>query len=150
MKQILIVLSIAALSVGCTTTKYVAVPEVHTEYVHHTDSVYLVDSIIKEKETLIMQLDSAAMAKYGIQLKSLERAWLIKTAELERQLQNLTQITTDTVVVHDSIPFPVPVEKEVPADLTWWQQARLHIANILLWFIALTGVAWLIRRKAGV
>lgn len=32
----------------------------------------------------------------------------------------------------DSVPVPYPVIKEVPADLTWWQQLRLHLANIIL------------------
>ena len=27
--------------------------------------------------------------------------------------------------------------KEVPAKLNWWQQARLHLANILLWALAI-------------
>ena len=27
--------------------------------------------------------------------------------------------------------------KEVPAKLNWWQQARLHFANILLWVLAI-------------
>jgi hypothetical protein len=68
-----------------------------------------------------MQLDSAAMAKYGIQLKSAERAWLIKTAELQRQIERLEAMSIQKDSVHDSIPYPVEVIKEVPVKLSWWQ-----------------------------
>lgn len=101
--------------------RIVAVPEIHDHWHYHTDSVHHTDSIIHEKETTIMQLDSAAMAKYGIQLKSAERAWLVKTAELERQIQQLMQLSQTKDTVRDSIPYPVEVIKEVPAKLSWWQ-----------------------------
>ena len=68
-----------------------------------------------------MQLDSAAMARYGIQLKSAERAWLVKSKELERQIQQLMQLSQTKDTVRDSIPYPVEVIKEVPAKLSWWQ-----------------------------
>jgi hypothetical protein len=31
----------------------------------------------------------------------------------------------------DSVPYPVEVVKEVPAQLTWWQRTRLHLFNII-------------------
>jgi hypothetical protein len=40
----------------------------------------------------------------------------------------------------DSVPKPYPVEKRVPAELTWWQQTRLHLANILLYALLAFGV----------
>jgi hypothetical protein len=68
-----------------------------------------------------MQLDSAEMAKYGIQLKNAERAWLVKSWELERQIEALQRLTAERDTVHDSIPVPYPVEKR----LTKWQQAKV-------------------------
>jgi hypothetical protein len=47
----------------------------------------------------------------------------------------------------DTIPKPYPVEKEVPADLTWWQQARLHMVNGILLLLAIWVVIWLLRKK---
>ena len=78
-----------------------------------------------------MQLDSAAMAKYGIQLKAAERAWLVKTEELRRQIERLEAMSVSKDSVHDSIPVPYPVEviREVPAELTWWQQTRMDIGG---------------------
>ena len=45
----------------------------------------------------------------------------------------------------DSIPVPYPVIKKVPAELTWWQQARLHLANIVLWVILIIALWWVLR-----
>ena len=153
---ILILLSFAALMMcglmmSCKTVEYVELPSQHTEHHWHTDSVVKTDSVIHEKETTIMQLDSAAMAKYGITLKAAERAWLVRTAEMERQIQQLMQMSQQKDSVHDTIPYPVEVVKEVPADLTWWQQTRLHLANIVLWlllFVAVVcGAKWYIKNK---
>ena len=153
---ILILLSFAAmlmcgLMMSCKTVEYVEMPSQHTEHHWHTDSVWKTDSVIHEKETTIMQLDSAAMAKYGITLNAAERAWLVRTAEMERQIQMLLQMNMQKDSVHDSIPVPYPVVKEVPADLTWWQQMRLHLANILLWLLLLAaviyGAKWYIKNK---
>lgn len=129
---------IIASMTSCKQVEYVTIPEVHEIHHHHTDSVHTTDSVTKEKETVIMQLDSAAMAQYGIQLKAAERAWLVKTAELERQIQQLSEIHTDTVHEIDSVPVPYPVEvvKEVEKELTWLQKALMTIGGaILLGFI---------------
>lgn len=133
---------------GCRQVEYVAVPQQHTEHHWHTDSVHTTDSVITEKETTIMQLDSAEMAKYGIQLKNAERAWLVKTRELERQIQQLMQLTQTKDSVHDTIPMPYPVEvvKEVEKDLSWWQQTRMHIGGVVLWLIGIAAVVWLIKK----
>ena len=132
---IAIILLAMALFGSCTTTKYVPVIETHENHHWHTDSVKEKDSVIHEKTTTIMQLDSAGMAKYGIQLKAAERAWLVQTSELERQIQELARMVQDRDTVRDSIPVPYPVEKnkEVPAELTWWQQTRMHLGGIFLW-----------------
>jgi len=135
-----LLLMIAWLIVGasCTTTKYVSVPEVHEVHYHHTDSVHQIDSVTREKETIIMQLDSAAMLEYGIRLEKAERAWLVRNRELERQIQQLAQSKTDTVVRIDSIPFEVKVPVEVEKELSFWQRLRLGLGNIML---ALIGMA---------
>ena len=128
---------------GCTTTEYVPVVHTNTEHHWHTDSVRERDSIYHEKKTTIMQLDSAAMAKYGIRLEKAERAWLVKTEELQREIERLEAMSMSKDSVHDSIPVPYPVEviKEVPAELSWWQKLRLWIGNIGLLAI-LGAVGW--------
>lgn len=154
-KRLFYSLALMAMVIGmmtsCKQTEYITVPEVHNEHHWHTDSVHQTDSIIRETQTTIMQLDSAAMAKYGITLKNAERAWLVKTQEMERQIQMLLQMNMQKDSVHDSIPVPVPVITEVPAELTWWQQTRLHIGGIVFWGVLLVGVIllarWWLRQK---
>ena len=146
MLWVLVIALMAAFLSGCKT-KTVVVPEVHDVHHYHTDSILQRDSIFRDRQTTIMQLDSAAMAKYGIQLKSAERAWLVRTQELEYQLQRLAAMQRDSVHRVDSIPTPYPVEVKVPAELTWWQQARLWVGNITLAFGVFLAICYVARRK---
>lgn len=116
--NLICLLCLSMILVACGTTEYVTLPEYHETHHHHTDSVIKHDSTIVERETKIMQLDSAAMAQYGITLKKAETAWLVKTKELERQLQILKEMRNDSVHKTDSVPYPIPypVEKEVPRE----------------------------------
>ena len=125
-------LIIGALYSCSAQQKIVPVPEIHEQHHWHTDSIHQTDSIIRETQTTIMQLDSAAMAQYGITLKNAERAWLVKSKELERQIQQLMQLSQTKDTVRDSIPYPVEVVKEVPAKLSWWQGLLVRLGYIAL------------------
>ena len=140
---IILALLICALFGSCTTPKYVPVTETHTEHHWHTDSVKERDSTHTERETIIREVDSAAMARYGIQMESNQRAWLVLQREMENRLRELEHMTAQRDTVHDSIPAPFPVEVKVPAELTWWQQTRLHLANILLYLILIVGIIYI-------
>ena len=110
-----LLLMIAWLIVGasCTTTKYVTVPEVHTDTVritnHQTDSIFVHDSIyhMEKGDTVLIE------------------RWHTKYKE---------KIVYDTIYQHrvDTIPKPYPVGVKVPRELTWWQRFRLHLGNIML------------------
>jgi hypothetical protein len=104
---------IVALMTSCKSVEYIELPVVHTDTVYQSklvhDSIYQHDSItIREKGDSIW----------------IER-WHTKYV-----LQELH----DTLIQHvcDSIPYPVEKRVEVPAKLSWWQQTRLYLANILL------------------
>ena len=128
---LMIGLALCALFGSCTTTKYVPVPEYHTDTVrisHNTrDSIYLSDSIYVND-----------FVRDDTVYKTIER-W--RTKYIERT-------THDTLYKSkvDSIPYPVEVIKEVPAELTWWQQTRLHLANIMLYLILIVGIIYIGRR----
>ena len=145
MRKLLLFASLLAVLTGCKETEYITVPEYHEVHHHHTDSIKQTDSVMVEKETVIMQLDSGAMAQYGIQLKSAERAWLVKTAELERRLQQLIENHTDTVHERDSVPYPVEVIKEVEVEkpLHWWQKALMFLGGAFIVGVAI----WIWRTK---
>ena len=140
-------LALCALFGSCTTTKYVPVQQHHTEHHWHTDSVKERDSVHTDNTTIIREVDSAAMAKYGIQMQNNQRAWLVLQREMEQRMRELEHMTATCDTIHDSIPVPFPVEVKVPAELTWWQQARLHLANILLYLILIVSVIYFGRRQ---
>ena len=98
---------------GCTTERIVTVEKVRKDTTTVTkwqrDSVWMHDSVyVKVKK------DSVWVEK-----------WHTKYIE---------KVTHDTLyqATHDTIPQPYPVEKEVPAKLSWWQSLRIWLGNIFL------------------
>ena len=121
---------LCALFSGCTTTKYVTVPEYHTDTLRQ----------VTVRHDSVMVHDSIHVSEKG------------DTVRIERwHTQYRDRIVRDTIYQskRDSIPYPVEVVKEVPAKLTWWQQTRLHLANILLWLLALLAVIYVGKRHIG-
>ena len=118
----------ALLLAGCGSTKYVTVTEQHTDTLRQVTVRY--DSV--------MVHDSIHITERG------------DTVKIERwHTQWRDRWHTDTIYQsrRDSVPYPVEVVKEVPAQLTWWQQTRLHMANILLWLMGIFGAAWFVKWK---
>ena len=135
---------------SCTTTQYVPVTEQHTEHHWHTDSVKERDSVHTENTTIIREVDSAAMAKYGIQMKNNQRAWLVLQREMEQRLRELEHMTATRDTIHDSIPVPYPVETKVPAKMTWFQQTRMHLGDVLMVAVLLALLVWVVRWKTRI
>ena len=146
---IIVALLICALFGSCTTTKYVPMTEQHTEHHWHTDSVKERDSIHTENTTIIREVDSAAMAKYGIQMQNNQRAWLVLQREMEARLRELEHTAATSDTVHDSIPYPVEVTKEVPAELTWWQRTQMYAGDVLLLLLIGGGALFILRKRIG-
>ncbi len=130
MKQILFLLAAALLVTGCSTQRAVeptVIEKVRTDtlrqVINQRDSIYLHDSIFVRQQGDTMTIER----------------WHTRYRDRWR---------TDTIYRSrvDSVPVPYPVIQEVEADLTWWQQTRLHIANILLMVCGLLAVGWVIRR----
>ena len=135
-----VALLLCAMLGSCTTTKYVPITETRTEHHWHTDSVRERDSTYTERKTIIRELDSAAMARYGIQMQANQRAWLVLQREMENRLRELEHRAAQRDTVRDSIPYPVEVEKQVPARLTWWQQARMHVGGVVIFLLIIFAV----------
>jgi hypothetical protein len=132
---------------SCTTTKYVTVPEVHEYWHHTTDTIHQTDSVIDRQTMTIREVDSATMARYGIQMKDMQRAWLIETNRLQRELSELRQTHTDTIHERDSIPYPVEVVKEVPAQPSWWQRFLMHVGGITSSLLLIVAVWWFVKKR---
>jgi len=135
-------LLLCALLGSCATTKYVPVTETRTEHHWHTDTVRQHDSTHTEHETIIREVDSAAMARYGIQMQANQRAWLVLQREIENRLRELEHMTAQRDTVRDSIPVPYPVEvvKEVEKSLTWWQKTRQAVGGIVIFLLIIFAV----------
>ena len=123
-------LLICALFGSCTTTKYVPVPEYHTDTLWQQRT--LRDSIYIERHDSIVTFqkgDTVTIDRWHWRDRWRDR---VKTDTIYRS-------RTDSIAV----PYPVEVIKEVPADLTWWQQTRIHIGGIVFWLL-LFSAAWYI------
>lgn len=120
----LFVSALLLVAVSCSTTRYVPVVEHHTDTLRLSrnirDSIYVHDSIrVREKgDTVIVE------------------RWHTRYRE---------KLAHDTIYKSrvDSIPAPYPVEKKVEKELTWWQQTRLHLANVVLWLLGAAAVWWI-------
>lgn len=130
--MIIFALAMCVLLGSCTTTKYVSVPEYHTDTLRvvqqQRDSIYLSDSIYVND-----------FVREDTVFRTVER-WHTQYRDRWR---------TDTIYQsrRDSIPYTVEVTKEVPAELTWWQQTRLYLANTLLVVLGLVGIGWVVKKR---
>lgn len=142
----IIVLTALMLCMGCAP-RVVTVPEYHYERHNTMDTVMMHDSILRERNTIIREADSAMLSELGIRLQQGERAILVLRKELERALSQQKEITHDTIIKTDSIRVPYPVEKK----LTKWQQLKIGAGEIILFVSCLIAVflwlRFLVRRK---
>lgn len=125
---VLVVLFLAS----CAHTKYVPLRETHTDTVRvfhqQLDSVWLHDSIFRNQYV---------------------RGDTVYQEQTRWHTRYVSRIVRDTVYVsrRDTISVPCPVEKQVPDKLSWHQQARLHLANIVLVALAVLAIVWLFRHR---
>lgn len=125
----IVLLCLVLCMVSCTTTKYVEVPGPS-----HTDTTY----ITKWQHDSIFQRDSIHVTEKG------------DTVQIDRwHTKYIQKVCIDTMqhIVRDTIPKPYPVEVEVPAQLTWWQQTKIHIGGVVFWLALLVFFLWLGKKK---
>ena len=115
------------LLMGCTTTKYVPMPEYHNDTVRVTqyqrDSIYMHDSVLVRQ-----QGDTVTIDRWHTQYRD---RWHTDTIYKSRV---------------DSVPYKVEVVKEIPAKLSWWERLRLNVSNVLLGVAVLVIILFFIRR----
>ena len=117
---LLIIVEMVILS-GCRGVRYIEVPEYHIDTLivskYQRDSIYLHDSTyVKEKGDTVL----------------IER-WHTKYVD---RLMHDTLYQSKT----DSIPYPVQVTVEVPAQLSWWQQTRIYAGDVMLVLLLLGAI----------
>lgn len=110
-------------------TKYVSVPDVHTEYVSNTDSIYLHDSI-HVSDSIIMYMQGDTM---------------FKTIYLNKYVfRDRYKYKTDTVIKTDSISYPVE------RIFTRWERIKIQYFGYILIVAILSVVGlvlWLFSRR---
>lgn len=129
---------------GCSP-RYVTVPEYHYESHHTHDTISKVDSVWRERNTVIREADSTMLADLGIRLKQGERAILVLRNELERAMSQQREAVHDTIEHVDSVRVPYPVEKQ----LTRWQSLKMEaggIAFALLIIIVIVFVVCMVKK----
>lgn len=110
---------------GCKT-KYVSVPEYHTQYVVRTDSVEKWDSIYLHDSTYIYKVgDTVSVYVYRDKY----------------MYKYLDRIHIDTLMKTDSIRVPYPVEKR----LTKWERVKMETGGISLVIICVIIIYFMIR-----
>ena len=98
MKWNIVIMVFAGLVLGGCKTKYVSVPEIHTEYITMVDTTVRMDSVY--------QRDSVYVERKG------DTLYVNKTLYRDRY-HNIYKVKTDTIVKRDSVNVAYPVEKEM-------------------------------------
>lgn len=101
---------------GCRSVKYIPVTEYRDRYVSKTDSFIKTDSVYLH--------DSVTVFAKG------ETIYISKTRFKDR-LKYIYNTKTDTVAVHDSIPYPVKVEVE---------KRQSSIDKVFVWLGKMAGI----------
>jgi len=128
----IIAMIVCSFFTSCKSIEYVPIIKQCTDTLIKTnvqrDSVYVHDSV-----TVTKKGDTVLMDRWH-------------TKYVEREVHDTTYVSKI-----DSIPTPYPVEVKVEKQLTWWQQTRLHLANILLLLLAIASVyyiyKWILKDK---
>ena len=126
----LIACALITLCSSCTTTKYVPVIE------HHTDT--LIQTKV-QKDSVFMH-DSVEVRIAGDTV-TIDR-WHTKYISKEVH-DTIYQSKTDSVPA----PYPVEVIKEVPAELTMWQQLKMKVGGAAIILLLLAFAIWVWRTK---
>ena len=111
---------------GCSTTKYVPIEKVRTEWKDNIREVHTLDSVI---DTRLVYIKGDTVIDYRDRIKWRDR------------------IIYDSVYIeiHDSIPMPYPVERE----LTRWEQTKMDFGGMAIGGVLIAlcfAVVWLIRK----
>ena len=117
---------------SCKTVRYVTVTAHETDTLTQTtlrrDSIYLHDSIYVNQW------------QAGDTVYSIRDRW--HTQYVERRLHDSIYIA-----IHDTIPQPYPEPEYIDKPLTWWQQTRLHLANVVLCLAGVGLAGWIAKKK---
>ena len=162
----LLILTLALMLSACTSTKYVPVESVRTEYVHGDNSELLnvIKSLTERLHQKEQQVDSLmqsyrellVLSDKGDTLRHDREKIVYRASHRESELEKLVESKNDSIrellrqlesVKSDSIRVPYPVERK----LSRWEQAKMDFGGMAIGATVLLVVfviAWLIKRYA--
>lgn len=123
----LIAIGLMALLFSSCATKRVIVPEVHERIIHQHDTIYHRDSVVSNNTIIIQQADSAMMARYGVRISRMDKAWLVQKNMDTHSASTARFIMRKDSIVHDSIPQYVPKTKYVEKESPWWEKVLIFL-----------------------
>lgn len=161
---VLVMMLLCTLFGSCTTTKYVPVESVRTEY-RDKDNTELLDVIkslterLHQKERQVDSLmqshnERLVLNDKGDTLRHDRETIVYRSSHRETELERLLESKNDSIrylrqqlesIKADSIPVPYPVEK----PLSRWEQTKMDLGGMAIGglIIALcVAVAWLIKK----
>ena len=144
----MVLLLLLAMLTSCKT-RYVTVPEYHSEVVHDTDSVVRRDVVRDTSWMTIREVDSAELARLGVQIKGLRNALVIERNRNVEKISDNSNAKIRYIQKTDSVlvPYRVEVEKK----LSWWDRVKVDFGGwamlVLGLLVAGIGVAWTARRR---
>ena len=115
----------AGLVLGGCKTKYVSVPEIHTEYITRVDTTVRKDSVYLK--------DSVYVERKG------DTLYVNKTLYRDRY-HNIYKVKNDTVVKRDSVNEAYPVEKEMSRSERLFLSMGKFFAALVIALLFVIGV----------
>ena len=126
---LMVVLMVLGMLTGCRTTKYVNVPEYHTEYIVRSDTMLQKDSVVLH--------DSVYVYRNG------DTVIVNKVAYRDRW-KNVYKTVTDTFIKRDSIPYKVEVEKSLTNKEKKYMSMGKAVYSAIPWLLAVLAVIGLL------
>ena len=118
MKWSIAIMVFAGLVLGGCKTKYVSVPEIHTEYITRVDTTVIMDSVY--------QRDSVYVERKG------DTLYVNKTLYMDRY-HNIYKVKTDTIIKTDSVAVPYPIERQLTKnEQRLMSMGRCYIAFLFI------------------
>lgn len=160
----LLIFALALMLSACTSTKYVPVESVRTEYVHGDNSELLnvIKSLTERLRQKEQQVDSLmqsyrellVLSDKGDTLRHDREKIVYRASHRESELEKLVESKNDSIrellrqlesVKSDSIRVPYPVERK----LSRWEQAKMDFGGFAMGGVVIAlciAVVWLIKK----
>lgn len=156
MMLVFLLIMLALSSCGSQRTVVVEVRDSTATHVHH-EVIYVPDTIPVVLPPQVVEHVTPDTID-TLRIDCAESTAAIRDGMLHHSLRSLQnpipvqvlhkETVRDSIVYRwKEVPVPVPEEVEVEKPLSWWQQTRLHLANIVLVLLCIYAIAWAVRKK---